>query len=111
MTDAASRAASSRSRACHPHPLPWHGPRASHATRHHRPRSRRPGLRHIRGILLHGPPGTGKTLVARKVGELLSARRPKLVAGPEIYNHLLGQSEQKIRDLFKQVPAAILNQH
>ena len=25
------------------------------------------GLRHIRGILLHGPPGTGKTLVARKV--------------------------------------------
>ena len=35
------------------------------------------------------------------MGELLSARRPKLVAGPEIYNHLLGQSEQKIRDLFK----------
>ena len=24
-----------------------------------------------------------------------------MVAGPEIYNHLLGQSEQKIRDLFK----------
>lgn len=54
------------------------------------------GLRGVRGVLLHGPPGTGKTLVARKLSGLLTARRPKLLAGPEVFSHLLGSSEQKV---------------
>ena len=36
------------------------------------------GVRHVRGLLLHGPPGTGKTLVARRLAELLRAKPPKL---------------------------------
>lgn len=59
------------------------------------------GLRHVKGVLLYGPPGTGKTLVARKIAQVLTTRRPKVVNGPEIFNHLLGSSEQRIRELFK----------
>ena len=59
------------------------------------------GLRHSKGLLLHGPPGTGKTLLARGIGAVLSARPPKLVKGPEIFSHLLGASEEAIRRLFK----------
>ena len=59
------------------------------------------GLRHARGLLLHGPPGTGKSLIARNLAAVLSAKPPKLVHGPEIFSHLLGSSEQALRDLFK----------
>ena len=45
------------------------------------------GIRHVKGILLHGPPGTGKTLVARSIAKLLSARPPKLVNGPEVEHY------------------------
>ena len=48
------------------------------------------GLRHVRGVLLYGPPGTGKTLVARKISRLLTTRTPTMVAGPEVFSHLLG---------------------
>ena len=58
------------------------------------------GLRHSRGLLLHGPPGTGKTLVARGLASLLSSRKPKLVEGPEVFSHLLGASEEAVRALF-----------
>uniref|UniRef100_A0A915DYE3 Vesicle-fusing ATPase n=1 Tax=Ditylenchus dipsaci TaxID=166011 RepID=A0A915DYE3_9BILA len=58
------------------------------------------GINHLRGILLHGPPGTGKTLLARKIAEMLNAREPKLVNGPEIFDMYLGQSESNIRKLF-----------
>ncbi|ELA41979.1 uncharacterized protein VICG_00996 [Vittaforma corneae ATCC 50505] len=59
------------------------------------------GIPHVKGIMLYGPPGTGKTLIARKLGSLLNARPPKIVNGPEILNKYVGQSEENIRNLFK----------
>jgi vesicle-fusing ATPase len=58
------------------------------------------GIQHVKGMLLYGPPGTGKTLIARKIGEMLNARPPKLVNGPEVLNKYVGQSEENIRALF-----------
>ena len=60
------------------------------------------GVRHVKGILLYGPPGTGKTLIARKIGGLISHIEPKIVNGPEIMNKYIGQSEENIRNLFKE---------
>jgi len=59
------------------------------------------GMDHVRGLLLYGPPGCGKTLIARKIGQVLNAREPKIVNGPEILNKYVGQSEENIRELFK----------
>ncbi|KAH8071617.1 hypothetical protein JL721_4117 [Aureococcus anophagefferens] len=59
------------------------------------------GLRHARGLLLHGPPGTGKTLIARGLARVLGDRKPVVVEGPEVFSHLLGASEQAVRGLFK----------
>ena len=58
------------------------------------------GIQHVKGILLYGPPGCGKTLIARKIGEMLKARPPKIVNGPEILNKYVGASEENIRALF-----------
>jgi vesicle-fusing ATPase len=58
------------------------------------------GIQHVKGMLLYGPPGTGKTLIARKIGEMLNARPPKLVNGPEVLNKYVGQSEENVRALF-----------
>lgn len=58
------------------------------------------GIRHVKGILLHGPPGTGKTLIARRIGQMLNAREPKVINGPEVLNKYVGQSEENIRKLF-----------
>lgn len=60
------------------------------------------GIKHIKGILLHGPPGTGKTLMARKIGEMLNAKSLKIVNGPEILNQYVGKSEENIRNLFQE---------
>lgn len=59
------------------------------------------GIQHVRGVLLYGPPGTGKTLMAREIGKMLNAHEPKIVNGPEILNKFVGQSEENIRNLFK----------
>jgi len=59
------------------------------------------GMTHIKGMILHGPPGTGKTLIARQIGMALKAEEPKVVNGPEILNKYVGQSEENIRNLFK----------
>jgi vesicle-fusing ATPase len=59
------------------------------------------GIKHVKGLLLYGPPGTGKTLIARQIGKMLNAHEPKIVNGPEILNKFVGQSEENIRNLFK----------
>ncbi|KAK3289508.1 hypothetical protein CYMTET_3063, partial [Cymbomonas tetramitiformis] len=59
------------------------------------------GIKHVKGMLLHGPPGTGKTLIARQIGQLLNAREPKIVNGPEVLNPYVGKTEENIRELFK----------
>jgi vesicle-fusing ATPase len=65
----------------------------------------RMGIKHVKGVLLYGPPGTGKTLIARKIGEMLNAKEPKIVNGPEILNKFVGESEAKIRELFADADA------
>mmetsp|Transcript_33212 Transcript_33212/g.93107 ORF Transcript_33212/g.93107 Transcript_33212/m.93107 type:complete len:736 (+) Transcript_33212:146-2353(+) len=60
------------------------------------------GIKHVKGILLYGPPGTGKTLMARQIGKMLNTREPKIVLGPEILNKYVGQSEENIRELFRE---------
>lgn len=59
------------------------------------------GIQHVKGILLYGPPGTGKTLIARQIGKMLNGKEPKIVDGPAILNKFVGQSEENIRNLFK----------
>ena len=52
------------------------------------------------GVLLHGPPGTGKTLLARAIaGE--SGVNFVRVAGPELLDRYVGESERAIRELFE----------
>lgn len=63
------------------------------------------GIQHVKGILLYGPPGTGKTLMARQIGKMLNGKEPKIVNGPEILNKYVGQSEENIRNLFKDAEA------
>lgn len=59
------------------------------------------GAKHVKGILLYGPPGNGKTLMARQIGNMLNAREPKIVNGPEILDKYVGESEANIRRLFE----------
>lgn len=59
------------------------------------------GLKHCRGIILHGPAGTGKTLIARKIAEMLQASAPpKIVSAAGLLNKYVGESESKVRELF-----------
>jgi len=60
------------------------------------------GIKHVKGVLLHGPPGTGKTLIARKLSKILTIKPPKIVNGPEILNKYVGQSEENVRKIFEE---------
>jgi len=52
------------------------------------------------GVLLYGPPGTGKTLLARAIaGE--SGVNFVEVAGPELLDRYVGESERAVRELFE----------
>jgi len=53
------------------------------------------------GVLLHGPPGTGKTLLAKAVAGETSSNFYSL-SGPEIMSKYYGQSEENLREIFKQ---------
>jgi len=63
------------------------------------------GIKHVKGMLLHGPPGTGKTLIARSIGGMLTENEAKVVNGPEVLNKYVGQSEENIRKLFAEAIA------
>jgi transitional endoplasmic reticulum ATPase len=52
------------------------------------------------GTLLYGPPGTGKTLLARAIAGETGVNFVS-VAGPEILDRYVGESEGAIRDLFE----------
>ena len=65
-----------------------------------------------KGILLYGPPGCGKTLIAKAVANSLArsieARTGRAtpayflnVKGPELLNKYVGETEHKIREVFK----------
>ena len=59
------------------------------------------GVEAPKGILLHGPPGTGKTLLARAVANESNAHFIS-VSGPEIMSKFYGESEAKMRGIFKE---------
>eukprot|EP00808_Paulinella_micropora_P013332 g54896.t1 len=52
-----------------------------------------------KGLLLYGPPGTGKTLVARCLAKLNIANF-YTVNGPELTSRYVGESEEKLRQVF-----------
>jgi len=57
------------------------------------------------GVLLHGPPGTGKTLLARAIaGE--SGVNFVEVAGPELLDRYVGESEKAVREVFERARQA-----
>ena len=62
---------------------------------------KRVGIEPPKGVLLHGPPGTGKTLLARAVANETEASF-YVLSGPEIMSKFYGESEQRLRDLFKE---------
>ncbi len=59
------------------------------------------GVEAPKGVLLHGPPGTGKTLLARAVASETNANF-YTIGGPEIMSKFYGESEERLRDVFKQ---------
>jgi proteasome-associated ATPase len=73
---------------------------------------RRYELEPPKGILLYGPPGCGKTMIGKAVANSLAQRLSELrgeevksfflnVKGPELLNKYVGETEHKIREVFK----------
>lgn len=58
------------------------------------------GIQPPKGILLYGPPGTGKTLLAKAVANESGANFIS-IKGPEVLTMWVGESERKIRELFR----------
>eukprot|EP01135_Chromosphaera_perkinsii_P011203 Nk52_evm30s2356 gene=Nk52_evmTU30s2356 len=59
------------------------------------------GVEPPRGILLHGPPGCGKTLLANAIAGEMGVPFLK-IAAPEVVSGMSGESEAKVRHLFKE---------
>ncbi len=62
---------------------------------------KRLGVEAPKGVLLHGPPGTGKTMLAKAVAGETSSNFIFL-GGPEIVSKFYGESEGKLREIFKE---------
>ncbi|MHA1738120.1 MAG: CDC48 family AAA ATPase, partial [Candidatus Heimdallarchaeota archaeon] len=58
------------------------------------------GIDPPKGVLLHGPPGCGKTLIAKAVANESSSNFI-VINGPEIMSKFYGESEQRLRQIFK----------
>jgi proteasome-associated ATPase len=78
----------------------------------HADRFKRYNLSPPKGILLYGPPGCGKTMIGKAVANSLALRIQELrggeaksyflnVKGPELLNKYVGETEHKIREVFK----------
>src|SRR3989475_1508655 len=59
------------------------------------------GVEAPKGVLLHGPPGTGQTLLAKAVASETNANFLS-IGGPEIMSKYYGESEERLRDVFKE---------
>ncbi len=59
------------------------------------------GIEAPKGVLLYGPPGTGKTLLAKAVSSESNAHFIP-IGGPEIMSKFYGESEAKLREIFKE---------
>jgi transitional endoplasmic reticulum ATPase len=59
------------------------------------------GIEPHSGILLYGPPGCGKTLLAKVLASESEANM-FAINGPEIMNKYYGETESKLRDIFKE---------
>lgn len=58
-----------------------------------------------RGMIFWGPPGTGKTLFAKAMATALGAA-VTIVSGPELKSRWVGESEERIRQIFVQARQA-----
>ncbi|MEX2208790.1 MAG: proteasome ATPase [Myxococcota bacterium] len=78
----------------------------------HADRFKRYNLSPPKGILLYGPPGCGKTMIGKAVANSLALRIQEMrggeaksyflnVKGPELLNKYVGETEHKIREVFK----------
>ena len=59
------------------------------------------GIEPHSGVLLYGPPGCGKTLLAKVLASESEANMFS-INGPEIMNKYYGETEAKLRDIFKE---------
>ena len=68
------------------------------------------GITPPKGVLLYGPPGCGKTMIAKAVATESNSNFIS-VKGPELFSKWVGESERKVRELFrraKQVAPSII---
>ncbi len=66
---------------------------------------REAGVKPPKGILLAGPPGIGKTLAAKAVASQTEANFIS-VKGPELMSKFVGQSEERLREIFRKARQA-----